>query len=71
MRVFVLLLPMLITACSISATGTEANDSALCEGLKAPVDEFVEVLIDKQKETPDEVIIKGTTVVKGYDSGCK
>ena len=64
---------MLLTACSTSGIEIktrEATDSAICEGLREPIDTFVDVVIKEQKNTPDEVIIKGTRVVKGYDSVC-
>ena len=70
MKLYGLLLLMLLTACSTSVIENEANDSALCEGLREPIDTFVDVIIREQKNTPDEVIIKGTRVVKGYDSVC-
>ena len=67
---------MLLTACSTSGTvppevELEASDSALCEGLKTPVDEFVEILLRRHKETPAEVINGGTKVVRGFDAECQ
>lgn len=49
----------------------EARDSALCGGLKAPVDDLVDAIISNKEKTPDEVIIKGTVVIRGYDEGCR
>ena len=74
MRLCVIPLTLLMTACSISATdkavNREASDGALCEGLNEPVDSFAASLLYYKKDTPDEVIIRGTRVVKGYDSEC-
>jgi len=61
---------MLTTACSISGIDKEANDSALCEGLKEPIDTWADTILEHQKETPAPVIIAGTRVIKGYDGGC-
>jgi hypothetical protein len=65
---------MLTTACATSTiekvTDREAIDAAACE-LSVPIDELANAIIDNQKNTPDEVIIKGTTVIKGFDGlGC-
>ncbi len=70
MRLFVLPLLLLTTACSTLTVDNEANDSALCEGLRVPVDDLAEALLSNKEKTPDEVIIRGTTVIRGYDSGC-
>lgn len=65
---------MLMTACSTSSLGKaldrEASSAALCEGLKVPLDDFAGELVTRQKNTPDEVIIKGTKVIRIVDSGC-
>jgi hypothetical protein len=63
-----------MTACSTSnvdkVTDRVSTDSALCEGLKDPVDKFADAVLRNHKNTPDEVIIEGTKVIKGYDAGC-
>ena len=61
---------LLTTACSISAIGNEANDSALCESLSTPVDTFAETLLTNAEKTPAAVVTTGVTVVKGFDAGC-
>lgn len=78
MKLYALLLVMLLTACGTSKVEQikervivrESADSALCSGLKDPVDDLAGALLKRQKETPDEIIIKGTTLIKGYDSVC-
>jgi hypothetical protein len=62
---------MLLTACSISETDKVVSDGALCDGLSEPIDTFADTLLKYQKETPAQVIITGTRVIKGYDSGCE
>lgn len=66
---------MLLTACGISskdkAVDAKSTDSALCEGLKEPVDTFVNTMINYHEKTPAPVINHGTRVVKGYDSVCR
>jgi len=66
---------MLTTACSISATDRatdkEAADSALCDGLSDPIDNWADIILNYQRETPAPVIVAGTRVIKGYDAGCK
>jgi len=52
------------------ATDREAADNALCGGLKDPVDDLADAIIINQKETPAQVIVTGTRVIKGYDSEC-
>jgi len=68
-------LTALLTACGISTTDKvtdkEAADSALCDGLSEPIDTLADTLLENQKKTPAPVIISGTRVIKGYDSGCK
>jgi hypothetical protein len=75
MKVFVVPLTALLMGCSISAsdraTDKEAADSALCDGLSEPMDTLADTLLEYQKKTPAPVIISGTRVIKGYDSGCK
>lgn len=65
---------MLLTACSISgiekATNQKATDSALCSGLKEPIDKAVDTTLQYQKDTPAPVVNDWTSVVKGYDSVC-
>jgi len=75
MKVFVAPLTMLLTACSISGTDKVVSDraasGALCDGLSEPIDTFADTLLEYHKETPAQVIITGTRVIKGYDSGCE
>ena len=54
-----------------ATTARQANDSALCAELREPVDTWVEAMLDNQEKTPEPVIVTGTRVVKGYDSGCE
>ena len=80
MKTFILGLVMsgVLAGCSVPqevlrrevAKELEAQDSALCEALKDPVDDFANEVIKQQKNTPDGVIIKGTVVIRGYDEGC-
>jgi hypothetical protein len=75
LRASLLITMMLLPACGISnldrALAKEAANSALCSGLKEPIDAAVEVTIRLQKETPAQVINHWTSVVVGYDEGCK
>lgn len=48
----------------------ESRDSALCGGLKGPIDDLAGAILDNQQKTPKEVILKGTVVIRGYDEGC-
>lgn len=63
-----------MTACTTSNVGNVAarkgTDSAICIGLEQPVDSFVAAMLRNKENTPDEVIIEGTRVVKGYDAAC-
>lgn len=62
---------MLLTACnSLKVVDQTANDGALCTELQVPVNELADALLRWQKETPAEVINRGATVVRGFDSGC-
>jgi hypothetical protein len=79
MRVtFLLCITLVLGACGVPdrlvqlevAKALKARDSALCEALEVPVDDLAGAIVTNQKETPDEVIIKGTTVIRGYDAGC-
>ena len=71
-----LLVPLLLigtmplTACSTLGTG-KAVDSALCGELKFPIDVAVNTTIEYADRTPPQVINDWTTVVKGFDAGCK
>lgn len=61
---------MLLTACNGSRIGTSV-DSALCEELKGPVDRAVATTLEYRATTPAPVINDWTSVVKGFDAGCK
>lgn len=70
MKLLVLLPVMFLTACSTSVLDREVNDTALCRGLIAPTDKFAETVIRNSTNTPEQVIIDGTALVKTIDAGC-
>lgn len=70
MKLLVLPLGLLLTACSTSAIDREVNDTALCRGLIAPTDTLAETILRNSSNTPDQVIIDGTTLIKTIDAGC-
>lgn len=67
MRIF--LLALLLSGCT-SSLMLESNDSAICLALGPEVNSLAKILIEQQEKTPDEVIIQGTKVIKGFDAGC-
>lgn len=71
MKKILLLITLLISSCSQTELATLNTTSAICEGLKEPIDTLAETLVEEQEKTPDRVLINGTRVIKGYDVGCK
>ena len=67
MRALALLL--MLGACV--STSLQATDNAICIELKVPIDSLATTLVAEQEKTPDEVIIKGSTVVRGFDKACE
>lgn len=73
----IVVLPFL-TACTVPqalvdrevAIALEAQDSALCEALDGPIDDLANTIVREQKNTPSDVITRGTVVIRGFDEGC-
>lgn len=65
----------LLTACGSSVTdralSREAADSALCAELEEPINKAVNTTLEFADSTPPQVINSWTSVVEGYDAGCK
>lgn len=65
---------MLLTACSTSLTGSQrqvASDGALCIELQGPIDKAVATTLEYKATTPAPVVNDWTSVVKGFDAGCR
>lgn len=68
----------LLSACTVPqslvdrevAIALESQDSALCEALDGPVDDLANTIVREQKNTPSDVITRGTVVIRGFDEGC-
>jgi hypothetical protein len=50
--------------------GKVPTTNAFCEGLRTPIDELADALVNHGESTPDSVILTGTKVILGYDGGC-
>ena len=47
------------------------SDSGLCKGLMGPVDDHAQALLDENQKVPASVMLTGTRVIAGFDSGCQ
>ena len=52
------------------ATVNQVSDSAVCQGLMIPMDDFAQALLDNIEETPMDVTSTGAKVISGFDAGC-
>lgn len=59
---------MLLSSCARDIPKTSAG---ICKGLKGAVDKHAETLYEFYPETPDEVLLSGVAVIRGYDAGCE
>lgn len=46
------------------------TSSGICRGLKDPIDDLADALVESGRATPDRVIITSGAVINGYDAGC-
>lgn len=66
-----LLFPLVVVAVIPSCGITPNTSAGICDGLHDAIDDHAESIVENQKETPAQVIITGTRVIRGYDEGCK
>ena len=58
-----IMLTMLVTGCETATSG-----DALCTGLKGPVDDLVDAVVD---EGTDAVVLATEALVVKFDAGCR
>lgn len=70
-----LVIPLLLLTSACLRFGEEdrrpvETDSVVCEGLKDPIEDYVQAVKDNIEKTPTPVLVTGAGVVKVYDVGC-
>lgn len=63
MRKFLMIPVLLVSSCAIGNL-----DSAVCDGLKRPIDNLASALL---VDGGDRSVVAGANVVSAYDAGCK
>lgn len=62
---------MFLASCSISETVDLGSTSqAICNGFETPIEQLADSILDNQENTPEEIILRGTQVIRVYDGVC-
>lgn len=71
MKLFGPLLLMLTLLSGCLGNVKVPNPDGVCSGLRHPIDRLANEVLEHSTETHGDVVIAATTVIRGYDGGCR